>query len=122
MLLAVLCKMINNDITKYFCPQFAVTMDEESASLTKDKLILICEYWFRTMMNDTNISIEDISNLMANYYNFIIAYKGKFIQQNCHQDIEISENGTKITLINDRNYSKENAYFLEVSIYIVLIF
>ena len=56
-----------------------MTEDVHTKRVSKDKILMICDYWYRIFMDDDTISIDNISELMAAYYNFMIAYRGKFI-------------------------------------------
>ena len=58
-------------------------------NLTRQQLLLICEYWFRILQNDTGISIKDISDLIADYYYFYIRYKSKFVRKYVVDDLDI---------------------------------
>ena len=74
-----------------------------SSRFTRQEFMMICEYWFRIIMNDPNISIDNICCVMADYYEFIIAYKGIFIKHNCHESMEIMNDGATVRL-TDENF------------------
>ena len=50
---------------------------------------MIWEHWFRNSLNGRDIIIDDFSKLTADYYNFLIAYKGKFTAANCDDAFDI---------------------------------
>ena len=55
----------------------------------KRQASIVCEYWYRMVMEDTNVSIEDIVGIMVLYYDIYIAYHGKFLKENCGEGFKI---------------------------------
>merc|ERR1712003_188487 len=57
---------------------------------------MVWEDWFRNIMENESISIKDVTNIIVEYYNYFIEYKGKFIQTNCGNGYKVvSDNVVK---------------------------
>ena len=58
-----------------------VNMSTELAM--NEQATMVFHYWYRTIMQDVSISVDDILSIVIMYYNIYIPYIGKFIEENC---------------------------------------
>ena len=96
----------DNIVMVYSAPIVSAKNNPKLIKVTKEKVGMICEYWFRTIINNKDITINDITKMILNYHSNITPYSGKFIQTNC---------GSGIKVINDNQLefianSRTNAY------------
>ena len=65
-------------------------MSTKQRKLTaKEQAGLIWEYWFRVYMDNGNMSIADITKIIKDYYNNVVAYKGTFLKDNVGDGYDI---------------------------------
>eukprot|EP01083_Nonionella_stella_P171675 586878_1 len=57
--------------------------------ISQSRQSIIFEHWFRIVMNNGCMSIDNITQMIMDYYDQATPYHGKFILQNCGKGIEV---------------------------------